>query len=109
MTAWCWRRETAHDTMNRMPSTPLTAVEKAVRAMIAAVDFEVMTRRAVVRSHSCHRRRFPAASIEQAFSIRLLCASGSFAESIQLIKSLRSSGVRSLHCAFAIGLAARAV
>ena len=42
-------------------------------------------------------RRFPAASIEQAFSIRRLCASGCLAESIQLIKSLRSIGVRSLH------------
>jgi hypothetical protein len=42
-------------------------------------------------------RRFPAASIEQAFSIRRLCASGCLAESIQPIKSLRSIGVRSLH------------
>jgi hypothetical protein len=42
-------------------------------------------------------RRFPAASITQAFSIRRLCASGCLAESIQLIKSLRSIGVRSLH------------
>jgi hypothetical protein len=42
-------------------------------------------------------RRFPAASIEQAFSIRRLCVSGCLAESIQLIKSLRSTGVRSLH------------
>jgi hypothetical protein len=42
-------------------------------------------------------RRFPAASIEQAFSIRRLCVSGCLAESIQLIKSLRSIGVRSLH------------
>ena len=54
-------------------------------------------------------RRFPAASIEQAFSIRRLCASGCLAESIQLIKSLRSIGVRSLHWAFALGVAARAV
>ena len=42
-------------------------------------------------------RRFPAASITQAFSIRRLCASGCLAEFIQLIKSLRSIGVRSLH------------
>src|SRR5207244_4421243 len=54
-------------------------------------------------------RRFPAASIEQAFSIRRLCASGCSAESIQLIKSLRSIGVRSLHWAFAFGLLLRAV
>src|SRR5438067_7061862 len=54
-------------------------------------------------------RRFPAASITQVFSIRRLCASGCLAESIQLIKSLRSVGVRSLHWAFAIGVAARAV
>jgi hypothetical protein len=56
-----------------------------------------------------HGRRFPPASIEQAFSIRRLCASGCLAESIQLIKSLRSIGVRSLHWAFALGVAARAV
>jgi hypothetical protein len=42
-------------------------------------------------------RRFPAASTTQAFSIRRLCAAGSLAESIQLIKSLRSIDVRSLH------------
>jgi hypothetical protein len=42
-------------------------------------------------------RRFPAASITQAFSIRRLCASGCLAESIQLMKSLRAIGVRSLH------------
>jgi hypothetical protein len=42
-------------------------------------------------------RRFPAASIEQAFSIRRLRVSGCLAESIQLIKSLRAIGVRSFH------------
>ena len=42
-------------------------------------------------------RRFSAASITQAFSMRWRCASGCLAESIQLIKSLRSTGVRSLH------------
>ena len=42
-------------------------------------------------------RRFPAASMSQAFSIRRLCVAGCLAESIQLIKSLRSIGVRSLH------------
>jgi hypothetical protein len=42
-------------------------------------------------------RRFPAASIEQAFSIRCLRVSGCLAESIQLIKSRRAIGVRSLH------------
>jgi hypothetical protein len=42
-------------------------------------------------------RRFPAASIAQAFSIRRLCISGSLTESIQAMKSLRSIGVRSLH------------
>src|SRR6266446_4381915 len=54
-------------------------------------------------------RRFPAISIEQAFSIRRLRVSGCLAESIQLIKSLRAIGVRSLHLAFAIGVAARAL
>src|SRR5213080_4487225 len=54
-------------------------------------------------------RRFPAASIEQAFSILRLRVSGCLAESIQLIKSLRSIGVRSLHLAFAFGSAARAL
>src|SRR5438128_6896628 len=54
-------------------------------------------------------RRFPAISIEQAFSIRRLRVSGCLAESIQLIKSLRAIGVRSLHRAFAIGVAARAL
>src|SRR5205085_1862381 len=44
----------------------------------------------------------------QAFSIRRRCASGSLAESIQLIKSRRSVDVRSLHCAFANGVALRA-
>jgi hypothetical protein len=42
-------------------------------------------------------RRFPTASISQAFSIRRLCASDCLAESIQLIKSLRSIGVSPLH------------
>src|SRR5260370_17445886 len=45
-------------------------------------------------------RRFPAASIEQAFSIRRLSVSGCLAESIQLIKSLRPIGVKSLHSSF---------
>jgi hypothetical protein len=46
-------------------------------------------------------------SIEQAFSIRRLRVSDCLAESIQLIKSLRAIGVRSLHWAFAVGVAAR--
>src|SRR6266404_5558743 len=54
-------------------------------------------------------RRFPAASIEQALSILRLRVSGCLAESIQLIKSLRAIGVRSLHFAFASGAAARAL
>src|SRR5437016_11566780 len=54
-------------------------------------------------------RRLPAASIEQAFSIRRLRVSGCLAESIQLIKSRRAIGVRSLHWAFAFGAAAKAL
>ena len=42
-------------------------------------------------------RRFPAASIEQALSIRRLRVSGCLADSIQLIKSRRAISVRSLH------------
>src|SRR5260221_14496362 len=41
--------------------------------------------------------------------MRRLRVSGCLAESIQLIKSLRAIGVRSLHRAFAIGVAARAL
>ncbi len=58
---------------------------------------------------TCDKERYPAASIAQAFSIRRLCASGCLAESIQLIKFLCAIGVRSLHLAFAIGVAARAL
>ena len=49
------------------------------------------------RTKTNQGRRFPAASSEQTFSIRRLWACGSLAESIQLIKSRRSIGVRSLH------------
>lgn len=54
-------------------------------------------------------RRFPDASITQAFSIRSLRAFGSLTESIQLIKSLRAIGVRPLHNATTLGVAARAL
>src|SRR5205823_4330400 len=54
-------------------------------------------------------RRFPAASIEQALSIRRLRVSSCLAESIQLIKSRRAIGVRSFHCAFDFGAAASAL
>src|SRR5438128_6290702 len=54
-------------------------------------------------------RRFPAASIEQAFSIRRFRVSSCLAESIQLMKSLRAIGVRSCHFVFAIGAAVRAL
>ena len=42
-------------------------------------------------------RRFPAASIEAALSILRLRVCGCLADSIQLTKSLRAIGVRSLH------------
>jgi hypothetical protein len=47
--------------------------------------------------------------MEQVLSIRRLRVSNCLAESIQLIKSLRAIGVSSLHLAFAVGLAERAL
>lgn len=54
-------------------------------------------------------RRFPDASAKQAFFTRRSRVSLSFTPSIQLIKSLRASGVKSFHTAFAFGLALSAV
>ncbi len=41
--------------------------------------------------------RFPAASLEEMLSVLRLRVSGCFADSIQVIKSLRAIGVRPLH------------
>src|SRR5215831_9714174 len=54
-----------------------------------------------------HGRRFPAASLLGILSIRRFLVSDCLAESIHVIKSLRASGVRSLHWAFAFGAAAK--
>src|SRR5947207_15003506 len=51
-------------------------------------------------------RRFPAASIEQAFLIRRVRVSGCLAEVIQWIQSLRALGVMSDHNVRAFGAAA---
>src|SRR5438067_11297933 len=51
-------------------------------------------------------RRFPAASIEQAFLIRRVRVSGCLAEMIQWIQSLRALGVMSDHTTRAFGAAA---
>jgi hypothetical protein len=56
-----------------------------------------------------HNRRFPDASMEQAFSIRRLRVSGCLAELIEKIQSLRAIGVISAHDACAGGAAARAL
>ena len=50
-------------------------------------------------------RRFPAASIEQAFLIRRVRVSGCLAEVIQWIQSRRAMGVMSDHNARAFGAA----
>jgi hypothetical protein len=68
---------------------------QVINPQITAIAIIAMMKNNNVEKHQ--GRRFPAASITQAFSIRRLCLSGSLAESIQLIKSLRSTGVRSLH------------
>ena len=54
-------------------------------------------------------RRFPFAIIAQALSIRRLRASRSSTASIQVIKSLFPVAVRSLHRAFAVGVAFNAL
>src|SRR5207249_3130590 len=56
-----------------------------------------------------HNRRFPDASISQAFSIRRLRVSGCLAEVIEKIQSRRAIGVISAHDACAGGAAARAL
>src|SRR5437867_10411970 len=53
-------------------------------------------------------RRFPAASIAQAFLIRRARVSGCLADTIQWIQSLRAMSVMSDHKARAFGAAARA-
>jgi hypothetical protein len=56
-----------------------------------------------------HNRRFPAASMSQAFSIRRLRVSGCLAVPIEKIQSRRAIGVISAHEACAGGAAARAL
>src|SRR5882762_9241756 len=56
-----------------------------------------------------HNRRFPDASISQAFSIRRRRVSGCLAELIEKIQSRRAIGVISAHNACASGAAARAL
>ena len=55
-----------------------------------------------------HNRRFPEASMSQAFSIRRRRVSGCLAVLIEKIQSRRASGVISAHDACASGAAARA-
>ena len=55
-----------------------------------------------------HNRRFPDASMSQAFSIRRLRVSGCLAVLIEKIQSRRAMGVISAHAARADGAAARA-
>ena len=55
-----------------------------------------------------HTRRFPAASVAQALSIRRARVSARLAEAIQGIQSLRAMGLMSDHSARAFGAAARA-
>ena len=55
-----------------------------------------------------HSRRFPQASMSQAFSIRRLRVSGCLAEVIEKIQLRRAIGVMSSHPACATGAAARA-
>ena len=56
-----------------------------------------------------HNRRFPDASISQAFSIRRLRVSGCLAELIEKIQSRRAIGVIPAHNACASGASARAL
>jgi hypothetical protein len=56
-----------------------------------------------------HNRRFPDASMSQAFSIRRLRVSGCLAVLIEKIQSRRAIGVISAHDASAGGAAARAL
>jgi hypothetical protein len=56
-----------------------------------------------------HNRRFPEASMSQAFSMRRLRVSGCLAEVIEKIQSRRASGVMSSHPPCASGAPARAL